>query len=270
MGFKVGYEGCIAVSVESFVLKFANRAMELLHFHYGSVTSTNDIARELLRDYPAVLVSALYQTHGRGRHGRSWFGEWGKNVYCTIGIQQSQSTLLTHIAAPLAFGAVVVWDTLTTLVGVAPIFLLKYPNDLLGRCPDGAWRKLSGVLVERTVVGQVHACLIGIGINVQQRDFPPSLATEATSLALLGFELTPERVLQQLKRTAESLCESSLRELLQRWRALLQIEGRLLRIQGKHGLWKAVALHDSGQLEVEQGGERLLISDGDSLRYVLD
>ncbi len=241
--------------------------MLLPHFHYGQVTSTNTVALELLRRYPAVFVSALYQTHGRGRHGRSWFGEHGKNVYCTIGLRQPRRT--SPVIAHLALGAVAVWDTVTGLTGTSSIFLLKYPNDLLGRCPDGVWRKLSGVLVEHTTVEGHSAFLIGIGINVQQRTFPQSLAAVATSLALLGFELTPEQVLSRLKQLLEGLCDRPPEELLNRWRGLLQVEGRLMYIQGKPGLWKAIALHDDGRLEVEQKGVRLMLTDGDSIRYVL-
>lgn len=243
--------------------------MLLPHFRYRHVTSTNTVALELLRQHPAVFVSTLYQTHGRGRHGRPWFGEYGKNVYCTLGLRQSHSPLTSSAAAYLALGAIAVWDTVMSLTEAAPIFLLKYPNDLLGRCPDGIWRKLSGVLVEHTTVERHRVYLIGIGINVQQRSFPQTLVATATSLALLGFELSPAQVLYRLKQVVELLCDRPPGELVSRWRGLLQLEGRLLHIHGRPGVWRAVMLHEDGRLEVEQDGTRLMITDGDSIRYIL-
>jgi biotin-(acetyl-CoA carboxylase) ligase len=52
-----------------------------IEFHLPRVTSTNDYARELLRTYPYVLVSAQHQTAGRGRKGRAWIGDHGANIY---------------------------------------------------------------------------------------------------------------------------------------------------------------------------------------------
>ena len=55
---------------------------------------------------------------------------------------------------------------------------LRWPNDLLiGN------RKAGGILVEsKTETGKVTFVVIGIGINVHQRDFDSELATPATSL----------------------------------------------------------------------------------------
>lgn len=242
--------------------------MNLPHFRYECVTSTNDCARELLRDYPAVFVSALYQYQGRGRHGRSWVGDFGKNVYCSLGLRHRHPPSPSEAAALLALGAVAVWETVTAETHTPSLFLLKYPNDLLGRCPDGVWRKLSGVLVEHIAFPQNPASVIGIGINVQQTQFPPSLRPTATSLALMGFELTPEALLQRLYHTLQGLLPLPPAELLQRWRSLLQLEGRLVALQGQPGLWRVRALRDDGSIELEHNGKHLIATDGDSLRYL--
>ena len=57
---------------------------------------------------------------------------------------------------------------------------LRWPNDLL--IGD---RKTGGILVESKTEGDaVSFAVIGIGINVHQREFDPDLATPATSLDL--------------------------------------------------------------------------------------
>jgi BirA family biotin operon repressor/biotin-[acetyl-CoA-carboxylase] ligase len=57
---------------------------------------------------------------------------------------------------------------------------LRWPNDLL----IGP-RKTGGILVEANIDSKGLLCaVVGIGINVHQRAFPPDLATPATSLDL--------------------------------------------------------------------------------------
>jgi|LJSS01.1.fsa_nt_gb BirA family biotin operon repressor/biotin-[acetyl-CoA-carboxylase] ligase len=238
------------------------------HFQYTSVTSTNDVARELLREYPAVFVSALYQTRGRGRHGRPWLGDAGKNVYCSLGLRHPHAVSPREAAALLALGAVAVWETVEVLTQTPALFMLKYPNDLLGRCPDGAWRKVAGVLVEHASLDSTPISVIGIGINVGQTEFPASLSSTATSLAVMGFSLTPHQVLEQLKGALERLSNESPETLFERWSMLLQIEGRLIRVQGMSGLWRVLRLREDGGLEVECNGSRLVVTDGDTIRYL--
>ena len=64
----------------------------------------------------------------------------------------------------------------------------KWPNDVLI-----GGRKVSGILVEATVSGRaVDAVIVGIGINVHTREFPPEIAERATSVALHA-EAPPDR-----------------------------------------------------------------------------
>lgn len=244
--------------------------MSLLHFQYQTVSSTNDVARELLQRFPVVLVSALYQTHGRGRHGREWLGEFGKNIYCSLGVRHDHPLSACEAASYLALGALALWETVSVLTTTPELFRVKYPNDLLGRCPDGTWRKLAGVLVEHVRKPDEHLTVVGIGLNVQQTSFPPSLAQTATSLALLGFDITPEEALQRLKHSLEVLVPLSPAELLQCWRGLLNIEGQRILVHGEPGIWTARRLYDDGRLEIEHNGHRIIITDGDSIRYVFE
>ncbi|GBD06598.1 Bifunctional ligase/repressor BirA [bacterium HR21] len=246
------------------------QAMGFPHFRYQTVSSTNDVARELLRQFPCVFVSALFQTRGRGRHGRSWFGEFGNNVYCSLGIRHAHLLSASEAASYLALGALALWETVSTLTTAPEMFRVKYPNDLLGRCPDGIWRKLAGVLVEHIRKPTEQLTIIGIGLNVRQTSFPPSLVESATSLALLGFDIAPEEALQHLKGSLEALSSTSPAELLQRWRAVLKLEGQRLLVQGKPGIWTARRLLDDGRLEIEHCGMRTFVTDGDSIRYVFD
>jgi BirA family biotin operon repressor/biotin-[acetyl-CoA-carboxylase] ligase len=46
-------------------------------------------------------------------------------------------------------------------------------------------RKIAGILVEAITAGtRVEAVVVGVGLNVHTRDFPPEIAERATSIAL--------------------------------------------------------------------------------------
>jgi BirA family biotin operon repressor/biotin-[acetyl-CoA-carboxylase] ligase len=141
------------------------------------IGSTSDRARTLSSEGapPWTVVVAEEQSAGRGRSGASWHSPARAGLWI--------STLLTVPPGPLP-------GHLTLLVGLAAARAveavcpslrvgIKWPNDVfLGR------RKLGGILCEQA--GGV--VVVGVGVNGRQRpeDFPPALATSATSLEAAG------------------------------------------------------------------------------------
>jgi BirA family biotin operon repressor/biotin-[acetyl-CoA-carboxylase] ligase len=123
------------------------------------VESTNS---ELMRRARAgqlepILLVAERQTAGRGRLGRDWQSD----------TQAGVSTLTFSLGLPLHPAD---WSGLSLAVGLSvvqslhPALQLKWPNDVW---LDG--RKLAGILIETTRVGDVRYAVIGIGVNLQPR-----------------------------------------------------------------------------------------------------
>ena len=67
---------------------------------------------------------------------------------------------------------VAVAEALERVTGVAP--RLKWPNDVLV-----GGRKLAGILLESRAGPARRSCVLGVGVNVAQRAFPPALAEPA-------------------------------------------------------------------------------------------
>jgi len=152
-----------------------------------STESTNDDAWEAwgsgLGD--GVTVIAEQQTGGRGRAGRTWVHAPGLGLAMScvlhLGCDVRQAGVL-----PLAVGLAVA----RACHSLGAAVRLKWPNDVLA---DG--RKLGGVLCEmRRDPRGGEVVVVGIGLDVRQRrdDFPPELRDLATSLALVGVEVTVE------------------------------------------------------------------------------
>jgi BirA family biotin operon repressor/biotin-[acetyl-CoA-carboxylase] ligase len=138
---------------------------------------------------------------------------------------------------------------------------VKGPNDVLA---DG--RKLAGILVESQVSGAtISAVIVGLGINCAQREFPPEIASLATSLALLsardaGREELLVDVLSAFERELERLTRHGLAGMAEALRAHDALLGKRLRIEGQTG--KGAGIDASGRLclELDDGGRALIAS----------
>jgi len=229
--------------------------------------STNDVAWDALATGTpdGTVVVADVQSAGRGRAGRAWATAPGKGLALSVvlhpGCERRQMSLLPLIAGlALARG-------LETLGARAE---LKWPNDLLL-----AGRKVSGILAESRSSGSadsIDRAVIGVGVNVSQvpADFPPELATLATSLAIEGVTTTREDVaagfLNALEPLWTDLQEGGRDAVLDAWRARADFWGRTLRVHTPAGVREGIArdLDDSGGLVLEPaGGERLTVVAGD-------
>jgi len=132
-------------------------------FEVETVLETGSTNSDLLQRVRAVpparplLLAALHQSAGRGRHGRRWFTAPG-------------SALLFSLAVPMTAGEErIAAATLACGVGVAEALraagarvALKWPNDVL---LDG--RKLGGVLCELATDAEGRrTVVVGIGANL--------------------------------------------------------------------------------------------------------
>jgi BirA family biotin operon repressor/biotin-[acetyl-CoA-carboxylase] ligase len=146
--------------------------------------STNEDARKAAaQGAPAgAAFLAEEQTAGRGRGGHSWHSPAGENIYLSL-VVRPRVAASSIAPVTLAVGAAVA-ELLAAVVGERAELGIKWPNDVLA-----GGRKLAGVLVEGQLRGSaVQSLIVGVGLNVKTRDFPPDLAARATSLALLGVE----------------------------------------------------------------------------------
>jgi BirA family transcriptional regulator, biotin operon repressor / biotin---[acetyl-CoA-carboxylase] ligase len=191
--------------------------------HEGTVTSTSDVALELLREGvpPGLAVVADHQTAGRGRQGRPWDDRSAGGEVRSLTVSfalplPAASASLVPLAAGLA-----VADALRR-AGASPV--LKWPNDVLLPMPgpdaDTA-PKCAGILVERHHLGGAtgEVVIIGIGIDLDWRD-----------LARVGDELRWTSVAEMTGREPDrgAVLADLLRGLAVWVRSLAEAPDRLL------------------------------------------
>jgi BirA family biotin operon repressor/biotin-[acetyl-CoA-carboxylase] ligase len=168
-------------------------------YHFHSLPSTNDLAREMatLGTAEGVGVLAYRQTAGRGRHGRSWSSPSGEGLYLSVILRPELKPSLSGLITLGA--AVAVAETLISDFGVSCD--IKWPNDVLANR-----RKICGILVESaSESGRLHYAVLGIGINLTQSSFDGDLRETATSVFIeTGKKIGPLEVVPPLTSRLES------------------------------------------------------------------
>lgn len=227
---------------------------------FESLASTNtEAARQALRGAPeGVCVVAREQTQGRGRRARVWVSPKDAGLYFSIILRPAHFDiqkwpLITLMAGAAVQGALVEAYALATDI--------KWPNDILAN-----ERKLCGILAETVETETGRACVLGIGINLNDAAFPEELREVATSIiAQTGRAPDSEQLLQSLVRAIarryEMLqAEGGADETLREWTARSSYaEGKRVR----------VALGSDAQAEILSGTTRGLEADG-ALRVETD
>ena len=192
------------------------------------LASTNITATELAEaNAPeGLVVVADHQSAGRGRNGRSWLSPHAKNLYFSI--------LLRPPCPPAAVPQLSILAALSITKALAlPGIAVKWPNDV--------WlngRKLCGILSAMSCMAtQTEYAVIGIGINVNMREFPEDIP--GTSLALeTGKELPRAKILASVLNAMEedySLWRQNqtLAPFMERWAACSMLDGKS--ITAEHG-----------------------------------
>ncbi|HVN94123.1 MAG TPA: biotin--[acetyl-CoA-carboxylase] ligase [Terracidiphilus sp.] len=236
--------------------------------HFTSVTgSTNADALAAAREgasHGSVFLAGE-QTAGRGRGNHSWISTAGDGLYVSILVRPEVPAARLPLL-PLAAGLAAA-DAIHSVSGLSVD--LRWPNDLL----IGP-RKCGGILVEALPPSKapLHAMavVIGVGINVHQRQFPADLATPATSLDLeAGKNISRQSLLvallKSLEREASMLAnEAAAKQIPARVeQASTWIRGRSVEVHGPQACTGVTAgLDEDGFLRVQTAGGLVTVQTG--------
>jgi len=151
----------------------------------GIVDSTQTEAVRLAEAGAAegTVVTASHQTSGRGRRGRRWVDAGGESLLMSIVLRPPVSP---NRAPQLSLvGAVAVADALRACAGVRAA--IRWPNDVMV-----GERKICGMLPEAATPrpGALGHVVLGIGLNVNQAEFPAPLCDLATSVRIETGRMT--------------------------------------------------------------------------------
>lgn len=244
------FKSTISLSFEpSYILK--------PQFHIlDAVDSTNNYAMARVNDGLAHHGEAWFaheQTAGRGQPGKYWTSEKGKNVLMSMAVRP-ELTVFQNIFHFNAYISSIIRDFIQKKV--SENVFLKWPNDFF--LND---RKAGGMLIENKFQGSEWKwSIIGIGINVNQRQFEPG--SQAISLCSSStMDLNPDELAQGLHlHILEKLIKSEIPDFDQ---VLDHYNSNLYKKNEFVSLAIEDKVHQCQILEVNKEGFLLVDIDGD-------
>lgn len=216
-----------------------------------SVASTQKEAHKLAEEAEeGTLVIAEEQTAGRGRMTRPWHSPKHTGIWMSLILKPNlppfkapQFTLITAVA---------VAEAIRDTAELTPE--IKWPNDLL---LNG--KKVTGILTElQADSDQIRSIIIGIGMNVNQQEFPEELAGIATSIAIEKGEIVPRaKLVQAIMKNMEiyyrEYMENGFGLIKEKWESFAVSIGRSIVARTVTGTirGKALGITEEGVLKLE-------------------
>ena len=165
-------------------------------YYIEHTTSTNDEVRNPKYGH-LDAVWAEYQSAGRGQRGHSWHSEQGENI--TFSVVLTPSFLPIH--EQFLLSEIVALSLVHTLREYGIECCIKWTNDIYA-----GDNKIVGILIEHALSGDTIARTIaGIGLNVNQREFPAELPNPTSMARERGQLFNREEIIKRIVQNLESL-----------------------------------------------------------------
>ena len=139
-----------------------------------------------------TVIMADHQYAGRGQQTSVWVTAPGKNISTSIYLRPTFLPLNKQFYLNMAV-SIAVCEALSTFISNG--IKLKWPNDIYYNK-----KKLGGILIENTLTGvSLKSAVIGIGLNINQEDFPSELSEKATSvIQILHKEVVLNDIMEKI------------------------------------------------------------------------
>lgn len=226
----------------------------------NAIESTNLYLKNLavekeLESY--TVVSANYQSAGRGQMGANWHSEIGKNLTFSILIKfdafEIERQFYLSMAVSLGLLAAIRFHI------SSPLFV-KWPNDILAEKD-----KLAGILIENIVTGNViKQTVIGIGLNVNQEQFPSTIGKVTSLKKITGNPFDTDSLLESIVISIQNFVDYIERKEFQKLKnlylkSLYKFEKPVMFEDDKGVIFlgKIVNVCEDGKLEVALEDEKI-------------
>ncbi|MEN8124124.1 MAG: biotin--[acetyl-CoA-carboxylase] ligase [Bacteroidota bacterium] len=159
-----------------------------------AINSTNQFLKDFAKSNEVdnwTVVTAQYQTSGRGQMQTKWESIKNKNLLFSVLIKFEDMNIENQFYMNCAISLGIYNSLLNYKVGSLSV---KWPNDIMAEN-----KKIAGILIENTLVkDHIKYAVVGIGLNVNQIQFPVSLPKATSLKLLLDKELNRDILLQEI------------------------------------------------------------------------
>jgi len=240
---------------------FAHNPIGSPFIELQSVDSTNNYARRLVHEGVAehgTVIFAHEQVSGKGQRSKTWLSEKDANIIITailkpVPLQVSEQFQLSMMTA------VSVQNFFTKYTGESTY--IKWPNDLYYKD-----RKAGGILIE-SVIGQQSAvstwlwAIIGIGININQTDFPFEISNPVSLKQITGKDfdtvLLAKELCNYLEKYFQQLITGNFENIFSKYNSYLYKKDKKVKLKKDNRVFEVTIknVSPSGKLIVQHGIE---------------
>lgn len=184
--------------------------------------STNNLMKDYCKNGNCEHGFAIYtdyQTKGKGQSGNTWESENEKNLLFSLIIYPNQ----IPIERQFIISQIISLSIIDVLKQYANDFSVKWPNDIYWKD-----KKIGGILIENSIQGNsIKHSIIGVGLNINQREFPTHLPNPVSLYQIIGNEVSRKEILDHiLSAFLIALDTINLADLKQKYlKNLFRIEG---------------------------------------------
>lgn len=234
--------------------------------HFGSVTSTNELARQMMNEIgnevqSGTVLIAEEQTEGVGHLHRAWISPRG-GIWATIVLKpelQAEKSFILMASVSIALAKAIKKECKLTA-------LIRWPNEVFI-----ANKKVAGTALElSTENNQINYYLVGIGINanIPIQNFTQNLTNIVTSLSYeLGHEINRAQLvssfLKEFERRYTMILKDETEPILREWKSLSNTLHRRVLIRTMHEGFEGQAM------DITEKGELLVHRDNGDVEQVI-
>jgi biotin-[acetyl-CoA-carboxylase] ligase BirA-like protein len=234
--------------------------MHYTRLHFPEIDSTNNYLKNsyaLLDNF--TFVSTDYQSKGKGRETRSWISNIGENLMFSLLIKDEK--LLQQ--APFFSFYMAVEIAKFLIENKIKHLSIKWPNDIYVKD-----KKICGILLESQLPNYL---VIGVGINVNQKEFPMDLRRPATSMALekrkyFDLETLKNKLFDQIIKNFLDLNHNCYLDFVRKHNYLLNKKIKVI-IDGQDYIGEVVGIDENLSLQVRSNNLLLHVESGEITIY---
>lgn len=227
-----------------------------------AIDSTNAYLKTLVgttlpKDFTVVVASS--QSKGRGQMGTSWQSQHGKNLTvsvfkrldCLTVNQQFYVSMLVSLA---------ICDALKSFY--ISKLSVKWPNDILA-----GNSKICGILIENVIKNnQLKGCIIGIGLNVNQKFFDHLPRASSMSLingVIYDLDEVLHRILKQLEIKFKNFNAQKFEPLKRRYEMAMFRKEKPSTFKSDEGVFSGIikGVTKTGQLKIWTEDDHIKVFD---------
>ncbi|WP_058486500.1 biotin--[acetyl-CoA-carboxylase] ligase [Defluviitalea phaphyphila] len=235
-------------------------------YHYYQIDSTNKEAKKMAVNgaKEGTIIISEEQTLGKGRLGRGWISPPRLGIWMSI--------ILRPLVSPLDASKITILGGLSVCKAIEKVtgldVKIKWPNDIVINK-----KKVCGILTEMSAeMEKIDYIILGIGVNVNNENFPEDLKDKASSLKIEGNkkynrkEIVQEIIMQFEKYYEIFIRDKNLNKFLEEYKDYCLTLNKDVKINSNKESFvgKAIDISEEGELIVQkEDGEIITVFSGE-------